>query len=187
MFKSKIPFFNNCTGSALLSRFAVVAVCLLSVFFSACHTNHKGNRNTVQHHVSVPALKSHEGHKIVAEAKEWVGTPYRYASSEKSRGTDCSGLVLSVYEKVTGIKLPRNSAKQAEFCKKIKKSKVAEGDLVFFATGKDPDRVSHVGIMIDSENFIHASTKKGVVISNVTTDYYTRTFIMYGRVPGMEP
>lgn len=120
--------------------------------------------------------------KIVKEALSWVGTPYRYAGSEKGKGTDCSGMVLRVYEDVTGIKLPRNSQRQAEFCKKIKPKEVKPGDLAFFATGKDKKTISHVGIMIDGVQFIHASTKKGVIISDMTTDYYQRTFIMYGRV-----
>ena len=79
--------------------------------------------------------------------------------------------------------MPRNSAKQAEFCKSLDPDEVEIGDLVFFATGKDPDRISHVGIMIDEVNFVHASTKKGVVVSRIDTPYYIRTFKMFGRVP----
>ena len=120
--------------------------------------------------------------KIVEEALSWLGTPYKYACSEKGKGTDCSGMVLRVYEDVIGKKLPRNSKKQAEICKKIKHKEVKPGDLAFFATGKDKNTISHVGIMIDDVQFIHASTKKGVVISDMTSDYYQRTFIMYGRV-----
>ena len=114
-----------------------------------------------------------------------MGTPYRYAGSSKGKGTDCSGLVLKVYEEAAGVKLPRNSGKQAEFCKKVKKKSVKAGDLVFFATGKDAERISHVGIMIDGNRFIHASTKKGVIISELTTPYYERTFRMCGRVPDL--
>ncbi len=121
--------------------------------------------------------------KIVKEAKGWLGTPYGYGRAEKGVACDCSGMVMSVYEKVTGTKLPRNSAKQQEFCKKLKKKDVKVGDLCFFATGKDPDKVSHVGIMIDEKNFIHASSSKGVVISDITQPYYVRTFKGYGRVP----
>lgn len=121
--------------------------------------------------------------KIVEEAMSWLGTPYKYAGSEKGSGTDCSGMVLRVYEDAGGVKLPRNSKKQSEFCKKLKKKEVQPGDLVFFATGKDEHTISHVGIMIDDNQFIHASTKKGVILSEMTTPYYERTFIMYGRVP----
>ena len=57
------------------------------------------------------------------------------------------------------------------------------GDLVFFATGKDPEKVSHVGILVDDNSFIHASTSKGVVVSRLHTPYYISRLIMYGRVP----
>lgn len=122
------------------------------------------------------------GKLIIDEAYSWLGTPYGYAHSEKGVATDCSGMVLEVYEKIAGIKLPRNSAKQAEFCKSIHQKDVKVGDLVFFATGKNEDVISHVGIMVDEKNFIHASASKGVVISDMTQPYYVRTFRGFGRV-----
>ena len=121
--------------------------------------------------------------KIVQEAYGWLGTPYGYGKADKGVACDCSGMVMSVYEKVTGIKLPRNSARQSEFCRNLKKRDVLAGDLCFFATGKDPEKISHVGIMVDESNFIHASTSKGVVISDINQPYYIRTFKGYGRVP----
>ncbi len=120
---------------------------------------------------------------ILKEASSWLGTPYGYGCAEKGKACDCSGMVMSVYEKVTGVKLPRNSAQQQEFCKNLKKKDVRVGDLCFFATGKDPDKTSHVGIMVDETNFIHASTSKGVVVSDITQPYYERTFKGFGRVP----
>lgn len=123
---------------------------------------------------------------IVEESLTWLGTPYRYGGAEKGVGTDCSGLVLRVYEAESDIKLPRNSAKQGEFCKEIKRDKVQPGDLVFFAIGQDPTRISHVGIMLDADSFIHASSKKGVTINRVSSPYYTQHFIMYGKVPGLK-
>ena len=123
--------------------------------------------------------------KIINEAHTWIGTPYLYGHKEKGSGSDCSGMVMVVFEESTGIKLPRNTAKQAEYCVVIKEKEILPGDLVFFATGKDKNRVSHVGIMIDEENFIHASSSKGVVISRMTTPYYRKAFLMYGRVPDL--
>lgn len=120
--------------------------------------------------------------QIVEETMSWIGTPYKYASCDKGKGTDCSGMVWKVYDDIAGVKLPRNSRKQAEFCHEVKEKSVKAGDLVFFATGKDPDNISHVGIMIDGNRFVHASTKKGVIISEMETPYYRRTFMMYGRV-----
>lgn len=122
------------------------------------------------------------GDKIIEEAMTWLDTPYCYAAAEKGVGTDCSGMVLRVYEVVTGIKIPRNSAKQAEFCDSIGVNNLKIGDLAFFATGKDPRRISHVGIMIDSRRFIHTSTSKGVLISEIDSPYYRRTFRMFGHI-----
>lgn len=128
---------------------------------------------------------SEKRRKVVKEAYTWIGTPYSYACAEKGCGTDCSGMVLRVYETACGVKLPRNSAKQAEFCRKINRKEVKSGDLVFFATGMDTKKVSHVGIMVDEVSFIHSSSTKGVCLSKVTTPYYTRTLIQFGRVPGV--
>ena len=121
--------------------------------------------------------------KIIEEVESWLGTPYCYAKAEKGEGVDCSGLVMQVFNTTMNYKIPRNSAKQAEFCCPIKESDVRVGDLVFFATGKAPSKVSHVGIMVDDVSFIHSSTSKGVCISKVNTPYYRRTFLMYGRLP----
>lgn len=119
---------------------------------------------------------------LVEEALEWLGTPYAYACDSKGKGTDCSGMTLRLYEDVLSVKLPRNSAKQAEACKEIDKDDLRPGDLVFFATGKDPERISHVGMMLTADEFIHASSRKGVVINSLSTPYYIRTYIRSGRV-----
>ena len=118
---------------------------------------------------------------IVKEANKWLGTPYKYAG-ESRNGTDCSGMVMTIYKDVCGIKLPRNSAKQADFCEKIKKKNLRPGDLLFFATGKDKKKVSHVGIYIGDDKMIHASTSRGVVINKITEQYYEKTFISCGKV-----
>lgn len=124
-----------------------------------------------------------EQKKIIEEAYTWLGTPYVYAAQEKGVGADCSGMVMEVYRATLGQKLPRNSAKQAEFCVKVDEKEANVGDLIFFATGKDPDRISHVGIVVDADYFIHASTSKGVVVSKIHTPYYLSRLKMYGRVP----
>lgn len=124
--------------------------------------------------------------KIIKESHEWLGTPYKTAHAEKGYLTDCSGMVMSIYLEAAGIMLPRNSAKQAEYCKRISKSKIKPGDLVFFATNKDKkENINHVGIMIDDSRFIHASYSKGVCISDLSQNYYAQRFKMFGRVPDL--
>lgn len=178
----------------LLHIFTLIAILSLAVSVSSCRSSKKSDSTFYDTHMEVykKGRTNRDKHdknvsktrkKIVEEAMTWKGTPYGYGMSEKGKACDCSGMVMSVYEKVTGIKLPRNSAKQQDFCKHLKKKEVKIGDLCFFATGKDSNKVSHVGIMIDDTNFIHASTSKGVVVSDITQPYYVRTFKGYGRVP----
>ncbi len=154
-----------------------------SEFYDAQIENHNRHRRDYDKNDKTGKGVSAARQKIIKEANTWLGTPYGYGKAEKGIACDCSGMVMSVYQKVTGIKLPRNSAKQSEFCKRLKKKDVLPADLCFFATGKDPDKVSHVGIMLDDKKFIHASSSKGVVISDITQPYYVRTFICFGRVP----
>lgn len=162
----------------------------MALLAGGCSTSHRAHKRkyhdsytsrTVNTKDLKPAdLSAHED-RIVSEALTWLGTPYRYASSDKKKGTDCSGMVLRVFEDAVGRPLPRNSALQAEACRRLKEKDVRPGDLVFFATGSDPRKISHVGIMVNATDFIHASTSKGVVISDINAPYYIRTFIMYGR------
>lgn len=173
------------TGGVMRRALIISAVLLTVSALTSCHSS-KGITSKPGH-PEVEEIHIKKGNKsqkrIIEEAYTWLGTPYKYAKAVKGEGTDCSGLVMVVYEKVTGEKLPRNSAKQAEYCTPVNAEDVDMGDLVFFATGKDPERVSHVGIVIDNENFIHASSSKGVVVSKLANSYYQKRFRMFGRVP----
>lgn len=135
-----------------------------------------------------PGLKGVDpavGQKIVKEARKWLGTKYAYGGKTR-KGTDCSGMVMVVYEQVTGIKLPRDSRSQQAFTERIKRRDLTPGDLVFFASKAGGSRVGHVGIYIGKGQFIHASSSKGVIISKLDESYYARHFHSAGRVPGVK-
>lgn len=170
------------------SGLLIALCCILVSGLSSCHTSRKQQSGPGHPHVENIHIgkTSKSRQRIVKEAYTWLGTPYKYACEEKGKATDCSGMVMKIYEKVAGIKLPRNSAKQAAFCKEMSAGDVDAGDLVFFATGRDPSKVSHVGIVIDNKSFIHASASKGVVISKFSNNYFKRTFVKFGRVPNMK-
>lgn len=180
-FTDGISVRRTMSSLTVVCLFMVTALLLASCSSTKKVSRHRGNCHEIG--------ELHIGHadktqkKIINEALTWLGTPYKYAAQEKGKGTDCSGMVMKVYEETIGEKLPRNSAKQAEYCKQVDYDHVDAGDLVFFATGKDPERVSHVGIVVDNESFIHASSSKGVVVSKFANNYYQRTFKMFGRVP----
>ena len=187
-----------------ITRILVAVLIIFCMGLSSCSTHRKttkrGRYEKVHHKTKaekefekkeekiVTNIARHlkgEEKKIIQEAESWIGTPYKYAGQEKGEGADCSGFVMMVYKSAIHCDLPRNSAKQAEFCKKIRHSAVKPGDLVFFATGKDPYKVSHVGIMIDDKEFLHSSTSKGVLISSLDNKYYSDRLLSFGRVPCM--
>lgn len=120
--------------------------------------------------------------ELYAESAKWLGVPYKYGGNT-AKGIDCSGLVVKIYDSVYNKKLYRSSADILDKnCKRISKSKLRAGDLVFFATGKNKKRVNHVGIYFKEGKFIHSSTSKGVIVSSLHDNYYVRTYISAGRV-----
>ena len=129
-------------------------------------------------------LGRHDNKKLYKELKSWLGTPYAHAKQDKGIGTDWSGMVMMVYQEVYGIQLHRNSAKMLEVnCKIIDLKKLREGDLVFFCTSGG-DRVSHVGIYLKDNKFVHASSSRGVVVDDLRQNYYATHFHSAARVTG---
>ena len=105
---------------------------------------------------------------LISSAKTYIGTPYRYGGTTTS-GFDCSAYVQRVFSD-NGISIPRDTVSQYAKGTSVSKSDLETGDLVFFNTnGK---RVSHVGIYMGDNNFIHASTSQGVMISSINDPHY---------------
>jgi cell wall-associated NlpC family hydrolase len=111
----------------------------------------------------------------------WMGVPYQYGAMTKS-GTDCSGFTAAIYEEVYHIRLSHSSLEQFEKdVHVISKRRLQEGDLVFFSI-EEGKKISHVGIYLGNNKFVHASTKKGVCINDMTERYYEQHFKKAGRV-----
>lgn len=94
---------------------------------------------------------------LVATARRFIGTPYRWGGASADRGFDCSGLTMTVY-RLNGMELPRNSRSQYRRGRPVPRGELQKGDLVFFATD-GRGRVSHVGIYSGAGKFIHAPGK----------------------------
>lgn len=121
--------------------------------------------------------------RLMAEADKWLGTPYRYGGTARGKGADCSGFVTQVFSDALAIKLPRNSARQQQWCSVLRggRSEMVPGDLVFFSSGKRGG-VNHVGLYLGDGKMIHSSSSKGVIVSSLDEAYYTRTYHSTGRV-----
>lgn len=110
----------------------------------------------------------------------WLGTPYRYSGSCE-KGIDCSGFVNILYDRVFGKRIgARNSAEIYSSVYKLDLSELKEGDLVFFRIYRK--RISHVGLFLGNNKFVHASTSKGVIISDLNEPYYRKYFAGAGRL-----
>ncbi|MFH2142976.1 MAG: C40 family peptidase [Bacteroidota bacterium] len=129
--------------------------------------------------LGVPFLGT-ENRELLIEISEWLGTKYAYGVSEKQKWTDCSGFVRNIYLKVYGIDLQRSSLAMSENSVLIEMDELKEGDLVFFKI--KAGRISHVGLYLKDGFFIHASTKAGVIVSNLSEKYYKDYFYKGGRV-----
>ncbi|MGV3240836.1 C40 family peptidase, partial [Streptococcus hyovaginalis] len=106
------------------------------------------------------------------------GSPYKYGGTSP-KGCDCSGFVGSRYTKV-GKSLPRTTADMSKKGKKVKKSNLKKGDLIFFKTYKKG--ASHVGIYIGSNQFIHSSSSKGVKVDKLSNSYWKTKYYGAKRI-----
>ncbi|MCL2284315.1 MAG: NlpC/P60 family protein [Fibromonadales bacterium] len=105
----------------------------------------------------------------------WLGVPYLYGGNTKS-GTDCSGFTSNVYMEKEKKTLPRTSADQFKVGTSVDRKDLIIGDLVFFNNLKSY-HVSHVGIYVGKGNFIHASTKRGIIVSSLDERHWVARYM----------
>jgi len=117
--------------------------------------------------------------KVIRIAVSLRGTPYKW-NGERPGGFDCSGFTRYVYKTGAGINLPHSSAEQARYGTAVAKTDLIPGDLVFFNTSGSG--VSHVGIFIGGNNFINATTSKGVMVSDMNDGYWGKRYLSARRV-----
>lgn len=114
--------------------------------------------------------------ELVAEALDWLGTPYRYGG-RSSGGVDCSGFVRAVLEAI-GLEgeLPASSEGFASYGEKVE-GEIEPGDILLFAHEK---RIDHVGIALSSDSFIHSASsgpRTGVIVSSLSEHYWRSSFV----------
>lgn len=100
--------------------------------------------------------------QLLTQYERWKGTPYR-AGGEDRAGFDCSGFVRTVYRDAFRLDLPRTSADQSRLGQNIRREEIRAGDILYFI-----DRgYDHVGIALEPMRFMHSSTSRGVIMSEL--------------------
>lgn len=127
-----------------------------------------------------PDTNSSLASQVVAYAKSFQGSPYVYGGTTPS-GFDCSGFTSYVLRNF-GISVNRTSSAQYSNGVAVSKANLQAGDLVFF-TASGGSSITHVGLYIGNGQIIHASTAStGVIISDLNSSYYTKTYYGARRV-----
>lgn len=169
----------------MLRLLIIVSLSLLIVGCSSKQTKPHSEKTTLSKSKKVKTPPSYKPQKqnwittaLYSEYKKWNKTPYKYGGLT-TNGVDCSSLMQLVYKNAFGIKLPRTTKEQAKVGYLISKNSIKEGDLVFFKTGYN---TRHAGIIIESDKFMHASTKYGVIISSMNNPYWRSKYWQSRRV-----
>tara|TARA_A100000171_G_scaffold47762_1_gene54265 strand:+ start:53983 stop:54513 length:531 start_codon:yes stop_codon:yes gene_type:complete len=159
---------------------------LLTFFLASCGASKRSTtykKRTSNKVESTSSPNSTVG-KIIKHAKSFEGTRYKFGGTTK-KGMDCSGLIYTAFA-TEDITLPRISRDMAKQGKRISLLKVQEGDLVFFQTNKSRNVINHVGLVVYNKSgvlkFIHSTTSRGVIISDISEAYWNSSFVQARRV-----
>lgn len=121
-------------------------------------------------------LKSKSLYRFITD---WTGVKYRLGGLDK-KGIDCSGFALLLQKDIYGHGLPRRSRDQADAVKKVNQNSLKEGDLIFFSFGGGA--VDHVGVYLNNNYFVHASTTRGVVVDDLNLPVYQKAIVKTGTL-----
>lgn len=123
-----------------------------------------------------------KGEEIAKYSKKFLGVPYKWGGATP-KGFDCSGLTYYIYKQF-GITLDRTASGQATQGVLVDKSELRPGDLIFFDTeGENDGQITHDGLYIGDNKFIHsANSKTAVRITDLADSYYTKTYVKAKRI-----
>lgn len=153
-------------------RFGLILV--VALFLAGC-SSHRAPPPNARLSDSITVIAS-----LNDQLQNWHGTPYRYGGMSQS-GVDCSGFVLLTFRDKFSMQLPRETRQQATVGTEIDRDDLLPGDLVFFKTGSGENGL-HVGIYDTDNQFIHASTSRGVMRSSLDNVYWRKNFWQARRI-----
>lgn len=120
--------------------------------------------------------------KVVWNAQKQQGKMYRWGGTSPVTGFDCSGLTQYAFKNGAQVAIPRTASEQYDAAVKVSREQSQKGDLVFFNTGGK--RVSHVGIYLGNNKFVHAPRTGRAIATDQLKGYWAQRLIGFGRIPG---
>jgi cell wall-associated NlpC family hydrolase len=118
-----------------------------------------------------------------------IGTRYRYGGTSVQSGFDCSGFVGYLFREEVGLELPRSTRELINLdAPKVARADLEPGDLILF-NDRGRGRVSHAGIYLGDDQFIHSSSSRsgGVRIDSLDDSYWNRSYLQAKRVLALAP
>lgn len=149
--------------------------------FQAMYLSYIENDNT---DISGTLMAGVSKRKVMEAILDWLGTPY-YFGGTSERGIDCSAFTRQVFYTSASILLPRTASEQFKIGIPVKRESLEFGDLVFFHTRRHA-YASHVGIYLGDNLFAHSSSRYGVTVSSLESQYYSKRFIGARRLTTKE-
>lgn len=165
------------TTFAIHKPIKIVLFLVVMVVFASCGSRKavvKTNSSASKMADAMSHLKSKQLYRFITD---WTGVKYRLGGLDKG-GIDCSGFALLLQKDIYGINLPRRSRDQAETIREKNIVQLKEGDLIFFSFGGGD--VDHVGIYLNNNYFVHASTTRGVIVDDLSLPVYQKAMVKAG-------
>ena len=150
------------------SCFALLWLVLSALLLVGCQSQ----MSESPHYASGLSDPAYARSALYEQYQQWQGVPYR-AGGERRRGVDCSAFMQLTFREQFAMQLPRDTDSQAHIGRAISSRQLRPGDLVFFNIGRS---TRHVGVMVEKNKFLHASTSKGVMISDLNQPYWQRYY-----------
>ena len=142
-------------------------------------TEHDGHSNSSSSGRRSSGSQDEAG-DLIMNAMSLIGLSYRFGGNSPTQGLDCSGFMQYIFKRSMGITLPRTSAEMATVGQQVDRANLKPGDMVFFGSG---GRVSHVGMYIGNDRFIHAPrTGRDIEITSMSGNYWKSRYITARRV-----
>ena len=142
-------------------------------------TEHDGHSNSSSSGRRSSGSQDEAG-DLIMNAMSLIGLSYRFGGNSPTQGLDCSGFMQYIFKRSMGITLPRTSAEMATVGQQVDRANLKPGDMVFFGSG---GRVSHVGMYIGNDRFIHAPRPgRDIEITSMNGNYWKSRYITARRV-----